>query len=247
MPEIATYQFPTTGQSVRTVLRDGEPWFVAVDVAAALDLGNPHSSLALLDDDEKGLHSMETLGGAQSVIVVNEAGLYSLILRSRKPEAKAFKRWVTHDVLPAIRQTGRYETPATPPSRAELARRWYEAEVALEETQARLAVAAPKAEAYEAFMDADGTYSLEQVAKMLYAESGLGRNKLIARLRALRVLEDNNLPYQRHMHHFHVVASEFITGEGRRHTRYTTRVRATGVDFVRRQLGLAQGVLVPVP
>ena len=94
--------------SVRVVMQDGEPWFVAKDVCDCLDLGNPRTSIALLDEDEKGVHTMDTPGGAQEMSIISEPGLYSLILRSRKPEAKAFKRWVTHDILPSIRKTGGY-------------------------------------------------------------------------------------------------------------------------------------------
>jgi prophage antirepressor-like protein len=95
--------------TVRAVLRDGEPWFVAADVCAALELD--HTALRRLDDDEKGRDSIPTLGGEQSVGIVNESGLYSLVLGSRKPEAKQFKRWVTSEVLPAIRKTGQYVAP----------------------------------------------------------------------------------------------------------------------------------------
>lgn len=92
---------------VRGFLDDGgNPWFVSKDVCAALELNNPYSSLALLDDDEKGLHTVETLGVPQEMLVISEPGLYSLMLRSRKPEAKAFKRWICHEVIPAIRKTG---------------------------------------------------------------------------------------------------------------------------------------------
>lgn len=91
---------------VRVVGHDGDPWFVAKDVCECLELGNPRSSIALLDEDEKGVHSVDTPGGKQEMTIVSEPGLYSLILRSRKPEAKAFKRWVTHDILPSIRKTG---------------------------------------------------------------------------------------------------------------------------------------------
>ncbi len=90
---------------------DGNAWFVASDVCRALDLSNPRSSLALLDDDEKGVHTVDTLGGKQAMATVNEPGLYSLILRSRKPEAKKFKRWITHEVIPSIRKTGQYTNP----------------------------------------------------------------------------------------------------------------------------------------
>lgn len=94
--------------SVRVVMREGEPWFVAKDVCDCLELENYKTSVALLDDDEKGVHSMDTPGGAQNHSIISESGLYSLILRSRKPEAKEFKRWVTHEVLPSIRKTGQY-------------------------------------------------------------------------------------------------------------------------------------------
>lgn len=251
MSDVQLFQFPTTGQQIRTVVRGGEPWFVAPDVCVVLELTNPRSSLALLDADERGVHTVDTLGGPQSVNLVNEPGLYSLILRSRKSEAKAFKRWVTHDVLPALRRTGRYEVAEV--SRKELARMVIEAEEARElaqeradEAEHRLAIAGPKADAYTAFMDADGTYSVEQVAKMLYAETGLGRNRLFKRLRELNVLQHNNLPYQRYAHHFHVVANSFEHSDGRREVTYTTRVRATGVEFIRGKLGCTQGQLVPV-
>ena len=89
---------------------DGEPWFVAADVCAVLELGT--SNLARdLDPDEQGVIELTTPGGVQSAKILSEAGLYSLVLRSRKPEAKAFKRWVIHEVLPSIRKHGGYLTP----------------------------------------------------------------------------------------------------------------------------------------
>ena len=90
----------------------GQPWFVAADVCAALDLPDTHKAIARLDDDEKGRNSIPTPGGQQDMSVVNESGLYNLVLGSRKPEAKRFKRWITHEVLPSIRKTGSY-TSAT--------------------------------------------------------------------------------------------------------------------------------------
>lgn len=94
--------------SVRVVSRDGEPWFVAADVCKALELSDVSMSVRKLDDDEKGTSSICTLGGEQKMTIVNEPGLYGLVIGSRKPEAKAFKRWITHDVIPAIRKTGGY-------------------------------------------------------------------------------------------------------------------------------------------
>lgn len=90
---------------VRTVAIDGEPWFVAKDVCEVLEIANPTQALLRLDNDERAMFNIGRQGEAN---VINEPGLYSLILRSRKPEAKAFKRWVVHEVLPAIRKTGTF-------------------------------------------------------------------------------------------------------------------------------------------
>ena len=93
---------------LRTIMIEGEPWFVANDVCTILDINRTQTRR--LDDDEKGVCSMHTPGGEQNVGIVNEYGLYNLILGSRKPEAKAFRRWITHEVLPSIRRHGIYAT-----------------------------------------------------------------------------------------------------------------------------------------
>ena len=98
-------------QSIQIVVKQYEPWFVASDVAKVLGYRNPSDAARLLDDDEKGTHNLRTLGGEQKVIIVNESGLYALVLKSRKPEAKPFRRWVTSEVLPTIRKTGGYSCP----------------------------------------------------------------------------------------------------------------------------------------
>lgn len=111
-PAPAVFSFNSL--DVRVVDRDGEPWFVAADVCAALSVGNPSDVMRRLDEDEKGVVSIDTLGGRQDVSVVNESGLYAVVMTSRKPEAKKFKKWVTSEVLPAIRKTGSYGVPALP-------------------------------------------------------------------------------------------------------------------------------------
>ncbi|MDR3152943.1 MAG: Bro-N domain-containing protein [Deltaproteobacteria bacterium] len=109
--KLIPFESPEFG-SVRVVLDDkGDPWFVAADVCRALGVGNASKALMALDEDEKGITTSNTLGGSQQMAIVSEPGLYSLILRSRKPAAKAFKRWVTHEVIPAVRSKGRYELP----------------------------------------------------------------------------------------------------------------------------------------
>lgn len=112
-PTSAPVVFNFTSQALRVVMREGEPWFVAADVCEALDIKNPTDALKRLDDDERARFNLGHQGEAN---VINESGLYSLILGSRKPEAKKFKKWVTSEVLPAIRKTGAYiHTPAMRP------------------------------------------------------------------------------------------------------------------------------------
>lgn len=103
---IAHAVFNFESHQVRTVQRAGEVWFAAADVCAAIDV-HP-TAVRRLEKDEKGLHITQTLGGEQTISIINESGLYSLILRSRKPEARRFARWVTAEVLPSIRKTGHY-------------------------------------------------------------------------------------------------------------------------------------------
>ncbi|RWU12452.1 BRO-N domain-containing protein [Xanthomonas phaseoli] len=99
--------FDFEGRAVRVVEDEaGLPWFVALDVCECLGISKPRDAVARLDEDERAPVVVDTLGGAQQVSAINEPGLYSLTLSSRKPEAKRFKRWITHDVLPALRRTG---------------------------------------------------------------------------------------------------------------------------------------------
>lgn len=106
--DLTPLNFPFDAQNVRVVLRDGEPWFVASDVAVALGYRDASNAIRLLDDDEKGTQLVSTLGGPQDALVCNEPGLFRLILRSNRPEAKRFQKWVVSDVLPTIRKTGSY-------------------------------------------------------------------------------------------------------------------------------------------
>lgn len=110
MNDLKVFENPNLGK-VRVVERNGEPWFVAVDVCRVLGLDDTGKAVSRLDDDELTRIKIGSGGQMREAYAVNESGLYALVLGSRKPEAKAFKRWVTHEVLPAIRRTGRYETP----------------------------------------------------------------------------------------------------------------------------------------
>lgn len=99
---------------IRLIEIDGAPWWVLSDVCAVLEIDNPWNVATRLDDDEKGLHSMDTLGGPQELTIVSEPGLYKLLMTSRKPVAKRFDRWVRHEVLPEIRRTGGYGNNQVP-------------------------------------------------------------------------------------------------------------------------------------
>lgn len=115
--------FHFNSQAITVILKDGDPWFIASEVLAALELHR--TAIRRLEEDEKGVHKTHTLGGEQAVTIISEPGLYRLIGRSNKPAAKAFNRWVCHDVLPAIRKTGRYDAAtAAPPVPSFLNRRW---------------------------------------------------------------------------------------------------------------------------
>lgn len=103
------------GKELRAFLIGDEVWFVAKDACDILELSNMHSSIALLDEDEKGIHTVDTIKGKQKAVIVNESGIYSLIFKSRKAEAKKFKKWVTSEVLPSIRKTGSYNAPENNP------------------------------------------------------------------------------------------------------------------------------------
>lgn len=113
----AVFQFQS--QEVRVIVREGEPWFVAADICSVLGLTNSRKAIAVLDDDEKGVTLSDTLGGKQSLNIINESGMYALVLRSRDAMKQGtvqhtFRKWVTCEVLPSIRKTGGYQTQPQP-------------------------------------------------------------------------------------------------------------------------------------
>lgn len=229
----ALQQFTYAGQQVRTIEVDGEPWFIASDVAGILDYRMASDMTRRLDADDKGYAKVRTPGGEQDVVIISEAGLYDSIFRSNSEGAKPFRRWVTGSVLPTIRKTGSFhatgEAPALPRSFADALRQ-------LADTCEQLEAIAPKAEAYDALMDADGLYSMQAAAKAL----GYGPNILYRDLRRLGILQGNNLPYQRYMHHFDVKLGSYRNRAGETVPTTTTMVRPAGLDFLRKKLAQAK-------
>ena len=103
---------------VRVIMRCADPWFVAKDACDCLGITNVSQACQALDDDEKGIYKVYTLGGSQDMMLISESGLYTLIMRSNKPEAKVFRKWVTSEVLPSIRKTGGYSVAQPQPQPA---------------------------------------------------------------------------------------------------------------------------------
>lgn len=220
--------FEYNSRQVRTIVKDGEPWFVAADVCSILDIDtstavngrNRISDSGIirdggLDDDEKDTDIVSTPGGSQEVLIVSEAGLYSLILKSRKPEAKAFKRWITHEVIPSIRKHGTYMTPETiekvllnPDTIIRLA-------TELKQERQRRLMLEPKAASYDILMDASGCLTMDEVAKILDIK-GIGRNNLFKLLVVEGIIYkkgDCYLPYQEYKSHFIVKQNPIRKGD----------------------------------
>lgn len=163
---------------VRTMEINGEPWFVLKDVCNALEIANVSNVAIRLDADEKGIHQVDTLGGKQEVICINESGLYNVILRSDKPEAKPFRKWVTSEVLPSIRKNGGYISGQEQLTPSELmAKALLVANKTLAEREARIseltvqnAIMQPKAEYFDELVDRNLLTSFRETAKQLGVE-----------------------------------------------------------------------------
>ena len=175
IPSDALQVFAFEGADVRTLVIDGEPWWVAADVCAVLEIKDASTAVRGLDDDEKKQVSGNTINagiapGGRDPWIVNEPGLYSLILKSRKPQAKPFKRWITHEVIPSIRRTGSYGSALALPQDYE------QALVALLDNvrqnkalTGRVAELEPMAEQARHFRAADGLISVPDFANDLKA------------------------------------------------------------------------------
>ena len=187
--------FNYQNKEVRTELINGEPWFVAKDVCLILDIFNTSDALTRIDNDEKGIVSIDTLGGKQDLQIINESGMYSLVLGSRKPEAKQFKKWLTQEVIPSIRKHGAYMTPATleqaltdPDFIIKLA-------MQLKAEQAKIKALEPKAEYFDKIVERNLLINLTVAAK----ELGVKRNALIGYMLDNKFLyrdsKENLIPY----------------------------------------------------
>ena len=211
MSNLAVFDNREFGQIRALVDSQGAPAFVAKDVCLALGIGKYRDAVSTIDDDERGSVLVDTPGGKQQMTTVTEPGFYKLVMRSRKPEAKAFQRWVTHEVLPALRRDGGYmvsrdETPAQTMARAVLL-----AQQTIDRQKSRIAgleaeneEMRPKALFADAVAASDGTCLIGEFAKMLRQNGvNIGQNRLFAMLRddgyLGKVGQNRNVPTQRSM------------------------------------------------
>lgn len=237
--------------TVRVVMKGNNPWFVAKDVAEVLAFSETAAMTRHLDPDEvksvklEGMNMMSTL--------INESGLYSAIIRSRKPEAKKFKKWVTSEVLPSIRKHGAYMTETTlikaqenPDFVLNLTQRLQEEQEARIAAEEKVAIAEmtiqdmiPKAEFYDDVMATTETFDIGQVAKMITetTQRKIGRTKLFKILREEKILDSKNIPYQKYVSagYFRVVLTIKQTSE--ENIIISTPVAyPKGIDFIRKKL-----------
>lgn len=196
-------------QPIRVVLVDGDPWFVLADLCRALGIANVGNVAARLhEDDIRQTDVADTLSRSQLTKIVNESGMYEVVIRSDKKEAARFRRWVTHKVLPEIRRTGSYHhLPAQPrqlPSKKELAQWVVEAEERAELAEAKVAQLAPPAAAWTELADAAGDYAVADAAKVLSRDPNIttGERRLFASMQAFGWIfrrDGRWRAYQRHV------------------------------------------------
>ena len=252
MNDIRLFDNPEFGQIHAFANSEGVPCFIAREVTDALALDR--TAVRKLDDDEKGVRLMHTLGGDQEVSTVTEPGFYKLVMRSRKPEAKAFQRWVTHEVLPALRRDGGYmvardETPEQTMARAVLL-----AQATIDRQRDRIAELEPKALFADAVAASDGTCLVGELAKMMRQNGvDVGQNRLFAMLREDGYLgnvgSNRNVPTQRAMDLglFRIKETAVTHSDGHVTISRTPKVTGKGQQyFVKRYCGglqqeLAQG------
>lgn len=235
MNELQIFNNEEFGQ-IRTVTIDNEPWFVAKDVCEALKHTNPTMAMQMLEDDER---TKLSLGRAGETNVINESGLYTLIIKSNLPNAKKFRKWVTSEVLPSIRKNGGYianQEQMTPEQI--VANALIVAQNIISQKDRQIEEMKPKADFFDAVADSKTAISMNEVAKVLNIK-GYGRNNLFEFLRNKGVLDRYNVPYQRYVDNgwFRVIEQHYQKN-GEPIVTTKTLVYQKGVDSIRRMIGV---------
>lgn len=241
MNEIKIFENPAFG-SIRTVVKDSEPWFVGKDVAIALGYEKPTDATRKhVDPEDRGISKMETPSGLQTMTIINESGLYSLILSSRLPTAKEFKHWVTSEILPSIRKTGGYISGQENMSDSELmAKALLVAQRQIEQRDARIAEMQPKALFADSVCASNSSILVGELAKILKQNGveNMGQNRLFEWLRNNGYLirrkgTDYNMPTQRAMELklFEIKETVVSHADGHQTTNKTPKVTGKGQQY----------------
>lgn len=233
MTDIQIFKNEQFGE-VRTIEKDGEPWFVAADVCKVLDLSNPTIAASRLDEDERAKFN---LGRQGETTIVSEAGLYTLVLGSRKPEAKAFKRWITHEVIPTIRRHGAYATETTiesiiadPESGIKLLQALKAEQERRKEAEAIAEAQRPKALFADAVAASDNSILVGELAKIL-RQNGVetGQNRLFRWMRDNGyIMRYTNVPTQYSMERGLMEVKERAINNPDGSVRITQTIKVTG-------------------
>lgn len=231
MNELQIFNFES--HDVRTILKNGEPWFVAKDVAETLGYADTDQAIR---QHCKASDScpVEITGQTRHVKIIPERDVYRLIMRSKLPSAEKFEEWVVGEVLPSVRATGNYsiETPEM-----QLAKAVIVAQQVIERQTLLITEMQPKAEFFDAVTDSRDAVDIGQVAKVLNFK-GMGRVNLFEFLRDSNIIMANNQPYQRHIDagHFRVIEGHFNKPDGSKHVYFKTVVYQKGVDYIRKKM-----------
>lgn len=241
--EIQPFNF--SGQQIRVITDEhGEPWFIARDVCAVLDLPNVSQAVSRLADDEKGVTTNDTPGGPQQVGTVSEPGLYRLIFTSRQAQADAFRRWIAHDVLPAIRKTGGYGVTmpdlTTPAGILVMAEQFADTARALVASQQKVAELEPKADLADTYLIAQGgNRKVREAAKLLgMRERDLRRFLIDERLIFARHARCGDVQYDFYAefaHHFQAI-EHVVNHTWGSCSHYTLAITPRGIDLIRRRM-----------
>ena len=223
---------------VRIVEINNEPYFVGKDVADILGYQNGSRDInAHVDEEDRLKYQISTAGQLREQTIINESGLYALILSSKLPTAKKFKRWVTHEVLPSIRKTGSYGKPALPQTYQEALRELADRCDVIEQQKLELLEQKPKVEFFDAVAESKDAIEIASVAKVLNVP-GVGRNKLFELLRNHKILMRNNQPYQKYVDcgYFRIIEQKYERPNGDTCINIKTLVYQKGVKYIQELL-----------